>query len=94
VTNTFVGAGFVLANAGQQSAKGLEFDMIYRPVENLSLAFSGLLIDSVYDSFVGAAGGDKSGDDVEGVHPESLSASATWNWSANAYDGFARIHYQ
>ena len=94
VTNTFVGDGFLLSNAGQQSAKGFEFDMLYRPIENLSLVFSGLFIDSVYDSFIGAAGGDKSGDDVEGVHPESLSASATWNWSANAYDGFARIHYQ
>ena len=46
VTNTFVGAGFVLSNAGEQSAKGLEFDLLYSPTENLDLALSGMLLDS------------------------------------------------
>ena len=94
VSNTFVGAGFVLSNAGEQSAKGLEFDLLYSPTENLDLALSGMFIDSKYDSFVGSAAGDISGQDVEGVHPESLSASITWNWEANSLSGYARVHYQ
>ena len=94
VSNTFFGTGFVLANAGQQSAKGVEFDLLFSPTENLDLALSGMFIDSKYDSFTGSVAGDVSGQDVEGVHPESLSASITWNWEADAFRGYARVHYQ
>ena len=94
VNNTFFGTGFILANAGEQSAKGLEFYLLYSLTENLDLALSGMFIDSKYDTFTGSIAGDAGGQDVEGVHPESLSASITWNWEANAFRGYARVHYQ
>ena len=39
-SNTFIGTGFVLANAGSQSADGYEFDLVYSPVENIEVRIS------------------------------------------------------
>jgi len=36
-SNTFIGTGFVLANAGSQSADGFEFDLLISPIEILIL---------------------------------------------------------
>ena len=93
-SNTFVGNSFVLANAGKQTAKGLEFDLLYRPMENIDFALSGTFLDPVYDEFVGSAAGDISGRDVEGVHKESIATSVTWNWESGSLDGYVRAGYQ
>ena len=57
-SNTFIGTGFVLANAGSQSADGFEFDLMISPVDNIDLAISGLVMDPIYDSFPASAAGD------------------------------------
>lgn len=62
-SSVFSGTGFVLANAGEQSARGLEFDALIQPpmIEGLTLNFSGLFLDAEYDSFPNApvqVGGD------------------------------------
>ena len=93
-SNTFVGSAFVLANAGKQTAKGLEFDLLYRPIENVDVTLSGTFLDPVYDEFVGSAAGDISGRDVEGVHKESIATSVTWNWESGSLNGFVRAGYQ
>lgn len=93
-SNTFVGNSFVLANAGKQTAKGLEFDLLYRPMENIDFTLSGTFLDPVYDEFVGSAAGDISGRDVEGVHKESVATSVTWNWESGSLDGYVRAGYQ
>ncbi|MEM7492586.1 MAG: TonB-dependent receptor [Pseudomonadota bacterium] len=57
----FSGTGFVLANAGEQSTIGLEFDATWFPVSNLALTVAGILQDPEYDEFQNAAvitGGD------------------------------------
>ncbi|GIR71655.1 MAG: hypothetical protein CM15mP74_29060 [Halieaceae bacterium] len=59
-SNVFTGAGFNLANAGEQSVDGAEIDVIMRPNENLTLGFSGMYLDPLYDSFVGANIGGSS----------------------------------
>jgi len=90
----FQGTGFVLANAGAQSTKGIEFDSTFNPIEPLRLTFAGVLLDPVYDSFLGApvqvgnatdladgvadGAGDLSGETVAGISEVSLSASATY----------------
>ncbi len=90
----FQGTGFVLANAGQQSTQGIEFDTTWTPVEPLTLTFSGILQDPVYDSFVGATVvtgsdidladgvangvGDLSGAQPAGINEVALSMSATY----------------
>lgn len=55
-SSTFQGTGFVLANAGEQSTRGVEFDAIITPpaLEGLTLNFAGLYLDAEYDSYEGA----------------------------------------
>lgn len=55
-SSTFQGTGFVLANAGEQSAQGVEFDTIIAPpmIPGLTLNISGLWIDAEYEEFAGA----------------------------------------
>lgn len=93
-SNTFTGAAFSLANAGSQSAQGLEVDVAYNPTDSLTLAFSGVFLDPKYDSFTGSAIGDISGTQPGGIHEQSLSLAATYNFELGGYDGFVRMDYQ
>ncbi|MEO1656586.1 MAG: TonB-dependent receptor [Pseudomonadota bacterium] len=63
-SSTFQGTGFVLANAGEQSAQGIEFDTIIQPpmIPGLTFNISGLWIDAEYEEFLGSpvvAGGER-----------------------------------
>ncbi|HHI88592.1 MAG TPA: TonB-dependent receptor, partial [Hellea balneolensis] len=99
-SNTFVGTGFVLANAGKQTTKGVEFDATYVPIEPLKLTFSGVYLDAKYDSFVGAPGPDNtvqdlSGKKVAGVPKWGFSTSATYTHDfSGGTTGFVRADYQ
>ncbi len=53
-SNLFIGTGFVLANAEQQSVRGFEVDAAYSPVDPLDLTFSITYLDPEYDSFTQA----------------------------------------
>lgn len=97
-SSTFVGTGFVLANAGQQSTKGIEFDSVYRPTDSISLTLGGTLLDPVYDSFVGASGLegpiDLSGETPAGIHERSFTAGITYNYELdNGMFGYVRTDY-
>ena len=92
-TNTFVGTGFVLANAGSQSADGYEFDLVISPTENIDLAVSGLFIDPIYDSYVGAAPGDLSGTVPSNTPEDTISSTVTWNYNVKGWDSFLRISH-
>jgi len=90
----FQGTGFVLANAGQQSTQGIEFDTTFTPIEPLTLTFGGVIQDPVYDSFTTApvavgsdidradgvvdGVGDISGQKPAGINEIALTASATY----------------
>ena len=90
----FQGTGYVLANAGQQSTQGIEFDSTFTPFEPLTLTFAGVIQDPNYDSFVNApvavgsdidladgvanGSGDLSGQKPAGISDVSLAASATY----------------
>ncbi len=90
----FQGTGFVLANAGQQSTQGIEFDSTFTPFEPLTLTFGGVIQDPVYDSFTTApvqtgsaldqadgridGVGDISGQKPAGINEIALTASATY----------------
>jgi len=99
-SNTFIGTGFVLANAGQQSTFGVEFDASYYPVEALKLTFSGIYLDAKYDSFINAPGPngtvvDRSGQDVAGVPEFGFSTSATYTHDfGGGTTGYIRGDYQ
>ena len=92
-SNTFIGTGFVLANAGSQSADGVEFDLVFSPVESLDLAISGLFMDPIYDSFPASASGDLTGTVPSNVPEDTISSTATWNWNSGQYDGYVRFSH-
>ena len=97
-SNIFIGTGFVLANAGEQSTFGIELDGTFYPTDELKLTFAGTYLDPVYDSFVGAEGPDGpvdlSGTKPAGVHSFSGVAAATYELSfANGMGGFLRFEY-
>lgn len=50
----FQGTGFVLANAGQQSTQGIEFDSTFTLVDGLKLGIAGIIQDPVYDEYTSA----------------------------------------
>ncbi|MFL2500167.1 MAG: TonB-dependent receptor [Porticoccaceae bacterium] len=51
-SNTFVGTGFQLVNAGDQRHQGLEFDLKQQLSDNWLLGLSAIKIDAEYQSFV------------------------------------------
>ena len=99
-SNVFIGTGFNLANAGEQSIDGVEFDITYYPTESLQLKLAGTLLDPIYDSFVGAgrdpltgAVVDLSGEVPGGITETNLSASAAYSFNIGANDAFIRADY-
>lgn len=97
-SSTFVGTGFVLANAGQQSTTGIEFDSVYRPTNNISLLFAGTLLDPIYDSFVGASGlegvVDLSGETPAGIHEQSFTLGIKYEFDLDSGAfGYVRTDY-
>ncbi len=92
-TNTFVGTGFVLANAGSQSSDGYEFDLVMSPTESIDLAISGLFMDPIYDSYVGAAAGDLTGTVPSNIPEDTISSTLTYNFNLNNWDSFLRISH-
>jgi outer membrane receptor protein involved in Fe transport len=92
-SNTFIGTGFVLANAGSQSADGYEFDLVYSPLENIDLTMSGVFLDPIYDSFPGSAFGDLSGTTPSNIPEDTITTSLTWNWDMNGWAGYTRLSH-
>jgi len=94
-SNVFTGTGFNLANAGKQSAQGIEIETFYRPVEGLSLSASATIMDPVYDSFEGAAGPggtsiDLSGERPAGIHEISAVLSAGYDFNLGDREAYVR----
>jgi iron complex outermembrane recepter protein len=77
-SNAFTGTGFILANAGTQSTKGVEFDATYRPIRPLVLTFAATYLDPLFDDFKGGAYGDYSGLTPAGISEFTYNASATY----------------
>lgn len=97
-SSIFSGTGFVLANAGKQSTKGLEFDSLFKVTDTVTLTLAGTLLDPVYDSFVGASGVngpvDLSGETPAGIHERSYTAGVAYNFElAGGTTGYARVDY-
>ncbi|WP_375290237.1 TonB-dependent receptor [Qipengyuania sp.] len=91
----FTGTGFQLANAGQQSAKGFEFDATISPVRNLVFTYAMTYLDSVYDSFVNSPVGDVSGERPGNVPEFVIATSATYTheFGASGNSLITRLDY-
>jgi len=87
--NSFIGTGFVLSNAGEQSVKGIEFDSSVNPIDALQLRVATVYLDSKYDSYVGSQFGDLSGKSVGGIPKWSTTLGATYTAPLN--DGASLI---
>jgi len=97
-SSIFIGTGFVLANAGEQSTQGIEFDSVYTPTDNWTLTLAGTFLDPVYDSFVGATGVngviDLSGEKPAGIHEQSIVAGIAYSHEFNnGMYGYIRTDY-
>ncbi len=77
-SNIFTGTGFALANAGEQSTRGFEFDSILQPVDPLVLTFALTYLDPKYDSFPNSTLGDLSGLRPAGIPEWTIATSATY----------------
>jgi len=99
-SNVFLGTGFNLVNAGEQSTTGLEFDVTYYPIEALQLKLAGTFLDPIYDSFEEAARDpltgmvtDLSGETPGGITETSLSLSANYRFQLGDNDGYLRADF-
>ena len=107
-SNTFVGNGFALVNAGEQNHTGFEFDAMLALSEDLVVNVSGIKIDGEYVSFVNGSCGDfpglecdegkstrdLSGTKPAGVHDWSVNANAVYSFNlSDAISGFLRAEY-
>jgi outer membrane receptor protein involved in Fe transport len=72
-SNLFTGSGFFLANAGKQSAFGVEFDGSVKAFDKLTLTLAMTYLEPKYDSFVLSGVGDLSGTTASGVSPFSMT---------------------
>jgi outer membrane receptor protein involved in Fe transport len=78
-SNVFTGTGFALANAGQQTSQGIEFDGMVKPHADLMLTMSVVYLDAKYDSFVNSALGDVSGSKLGGTPALAATMGAQWS---------------
>ncbi|MFU7529438.1 TonB-dependent receptor [Qipengyuania sp. ASV99] len=74
----FTGTGFALANAGQQSVKGFEFDSTISPTDGLVFTFAMTYLDPLFDDFPGSVLGDLTGVRPAGIPEIAIATSATY----------------
>jgi len=77
-SNIFTGTGFALANAGQQSTRGFEFDATVRPADPWLFTFALTYLDATFDDFPNSAVGDLTGERPSGTPAYSIATSATY----------------
>ena len=97
-SNTFTGTGFTLGNAGKQSSKGAEFDLVWAPVGGLEVSLAATFMDPKYDSYVGAEGPngptDLTGTRPAGISSFSSSTAVTYRWDVAGWQAFVRGDHQ
>jgi len=93
-SNVFTGAAFSLANAEEQSVRGVEWEALYSPVDGLTLGSSGTYLDPKYDVFTASAIGDLSGTQPGGINKLALSTSIAYNFAVGENDAYIRADHQ
>lgn len=85
-SNTFTGAGFVLANAGKQSVRGLEFEGSVKPAKGWQLNVAMTYLDPKYDTFVLSPVGDLSKTRPAGIPSISSTFAASYDHEFSSGD--------
>jgi len=78
-SNVFTGRGFILANAGKETVKGIEFEGSVRPAKGLMFNAAFTYLDARYDSFLLSAVGDLSGTRPAQIPQLSTTLGFTWD---------------
>ena len=106
--NLFTGSAFQLSNAEKATHKGVEFEALFLPFEELALSANLTYLDAKYTSYPNApcedfdvvnCGNrelfrDLSGTKVAAVHPLSYSVSGTYTSGITPdIEGFVRVEY-
>ena len=108
-SNTFVGNGFQLVNAGNQKHRGIELDSMTALSESLVIGLSAMVLDAEYVSFVngpcdssfatiacdeGKVTKDLSGSTPAGVHDLSVNANAVYSFNVlDNVSSYLRLEY-
>ncbi|MGB4345991.1 MAG: TonB-dependent receptor, partial [Burkholderiaceae bacterium] len=80
-SNVFTGKGFILANAGKETVKGIEFEGTVRPAKGWLFSAAFTYLDAKYDSFVLSAVGDLSGTLPAAIPSLSTTLGAQYDWA-------------
>lgn len=91
VPNTGIAA---FTNAEQQSTLGLEIDVNWRPIDDLSFIFGGTFLDPEYDEFTNSVAGDISGIRPAGISRVLLSLAGSYDFRVFSQDAFIRADWQ
>ncbi|MEL7688105.1 TonB-dependent receptor [Citromicrobium bathyomarinum] len=91
----FTGTGFALANAGEQSTRGFEFDTVITPADPLAVTFALTYLDAKYDDFANSQVGDLTGFRPGGIPEFSIATSATYthDFGASGNSLIGRVDY-
>ena len=108
-SNTFVGNGFQLVNAGNQKHRGIELDSMTVVSDSWTVGLSAMLLDAEYVSFVngpcdasfatiacdeGKRTRDLSGSTPAGVHDLSVNANAVYTFDvSDTVSSYLRLEY-
>lgn len=63
-TNTFIGSGFILGNAGEEVTTGVEFDAFVRPTPDFTISLAMTYLDPEYKDYATSTFGDLSGTQI------------------------------
>lgn len=74
--STFVGLGFVVANAATSDVTGLEVDLKMQATENLRLGANFAILDAVYADFEGAGCTARQASDLLGALAQGLTSAS------------------
>ncbi|MEM7729578.1 MAG: TonB-dependent receptor [Pseudomonadota bacterium] len=90
----FLGTGFGLANAGEQSTQGLEIETTWQPTDALTLNFAGTFLDPKFDSFPDSSFGDLSGETPAQFAKTNISIGGNYDFEIGGRDAYIRGDYQ
>jgi len=78
-SNIFTGTGFKLANAGKQSAWGVEFEGMIKPTRELTFNVGMTYLDPKYDDFRQSGVGDITGTRPGGISSFTATIGGQWD---------------
>ena len=79
---TTQGLNITLSNAAESTNWGGEIEMLFLPVEGLTLRGGLAFTDAEYDVFIDGSGADRSGNELENTPSVTINGLARYEWDA------------